>query len=162
MITATIIVTSLFAFAADPATCPMHAQHMAAANAVDQRHDTFGFSHEGSKHTFRLLANGGAIELRATDGDSKTVAAIRSHIKEIAAEFREGDYSKPKFVHERFPDGVETMRERRRSIQYRFEELPEGARIVISTKDAQALDAVHRFLRFQIADHRTGDPLEVE
>jgi hypothetical protein len=29
----------------------------------------------------------------------------------------------------------------------------------IVTTDAEALKAVHDFLRFQIADHKTGDPL---
>jgi hypothetical protein len=28
--------------------------------------------------------------------------------------------------------------------------------------DAQALAAIHRFLRFQIQDHQTGDSLEVQ
>ena len=162
MILATIIVTSLLAFADGAANCPMHAQHMAAATPIDHRHDSFGFSHESSKHAFRILPTGGAIELRATDDDPKTVAAIRTHLREIEAAFRKGDFSKPKFVHERMPDGVDTMRERRQSIQYRFEELPEGARVTITTKDARALQAIHAFLRFQIADHRTQDPLTVE
>ncbi len=32
--------------------------------------------------------------------------------------------------------------------------------VTIRTADSQALAAVHEFLRFQIRDHRTGDPLE--
>ena len=162
MITATIIVTSLLAFADGAANCPMHAKHTAAADAVDHRHDSFGFSHEASKHTFRLLKDGGAIELRATDSKAETTALIRKHLKDIAASFQKDDFSKPQFVHERMPDGVATMRERRESIQYTFEELPEGARVLITTSDAKALAAVHDFLRFQIADHRTGDPTEVK
>jgi hypothetical protein len=159
MITATVIVTTLLAFT--NTSCPMHAQHMAAANAVDHRHDTFAFSHGSSKHTLRRRDAGEAIELRATDGDVKTSAAIRSQLKEIAEAFRIGDFSTPKFVHEKMPDGVDTMLARQSSIQYRFEELPEGARVLITTSDKQALDAVHRFLRFQIEDHRTGDPTAV-
>jgi hypothetical protein len=161
MITATIIVTSLLAFADGAANCPMHAKHSAAA-AVDHRHDSFGFSHEASKHTFRLLKDGGAIELRATDNRPETIALIRTHMKDIAASFQKNDFTKPQFVHERMPDGVGTMRERAKSIQYKFDELPEGARVVITTNDAKALAAVHEFLRFQIADHRTGDPTEVK
>jgi len=29
----------------------------------------------------------------------------------------------------------------------------------ITTKDARALEAVHAFLRYQIKEHRTGDPM---
>ncbi|PYR73529.1 MAG: hypothetical protein DMF86_20265 [Acidobacteria bacterium] len=32
-------------------------------------------------------------------------------------------------------------------------------RVRITTKDARALEAVHAFLRYQIKEHRTGDPM---
>jgi hypothetical protein len=34
--------------------------------------------------------------------------------------------------------------------------------VLVTATDPQALDAVHRFLRFQIEDHRTGDSVEVQ
>jgi hypothetical protein len=34
--------------------------------------------------------------------------------------------------------------------------------VSIKTANAEALAAVHEFLRFQIEDHQTGDPLEVK
>jgi hypothetical protein len=40
-------------------------------------------------------------------------------------------------------------------------ETENGGRVLIETKDAEALAAVHEFLRFQIEDHQTGDPTEV-
>jgi len=141
------------------AGCPMHARHTAG---VDQRHDTFGMSHSESRHTFRLLEDGGAIELRATSDDAKTVDAIREHLHTITKDFRAGDFSKPYFVHERVPDGVETMKKLGDAIQYEFEEVKEGARVRITTRNAEALRAVHAFLRFQIDDHRTGDTGTVE
>jgi hypothetical protein len=44
-------------------------------------------------------------------------------------------------------------------ILYRYEALPHGGAVRIETKDTRSLDAVHAFLRYQIAEHRTGDPL---
>jgi hypothetical protein len=38
-------------------------------------------------------------------------------------------------------------------------ELPQGAEVVISSADPKAIAAIHEFLRFQIREHRTGDPL---
>jgi hypothetical protein len=42
-------------------------------------------------------------------------------------------------------------------IEWKFEETPNGGRVRITTKDTEALAAIHEFLRFQIEDHRTGD-----
>lgn len=146
--------------AGDPATCPMHAQHA----AVDQRGDrVMGFSHQKTRHAFRLFADGGAVEVRANDAaDAENVAAIRAHLKEIAAEFAKGDFAKPREIHGRVPDGAETMRSLGAAIAYRYEELERGARVRLVTKDARAVEAIHAFLRFQIADHRTGDPGKIE
>jgi enoyl-[acyl-carrier-protein] reductase (NADH) len=36
-----------------------------------------------------------------------------------------------------------------------------GAKVMIETNNPKALKAVHDFLRFQIAEHQTGDPTEV-
>jgi hypothetical protein len=131
--------------------CPMHSD-------VDARHDTLGMSHELTHHNFRILEDGGAIELHANDSaDSKSIAAIRAHLTGIAAAFSKADFSTPKYVHHRTPDGVDRMRRFRKSISYQYEELPDGARVRITAKGADALDAVHDFLRFQISDHHTGD-----
>ena len=151
--------------------CPMHAQHMAAkadgsaehGRHVDSRHDTFGMSHTKSTHSFRLFADGGAIELRATDkADEATVAAIRKHLQEIAAEFEKGDFSTPAFVHGYPPDGVAQLERLRKDITYRQQRVDGGGRIRITARSAEALAAVHAFLRFQVIEHRTADSGTVE
>jgi len=43
----------------------------------------------------------------------------------------------------------------RKNIRYSFEETPNGGRVVIMSADKDALDAIHRFLRFQIEEHKT-------
>lgn len=164
--------------AADPmAGCPMHAQHMKdakepAARAdgsaghgrhVDGRHDSFGMSHTKSTHSFRLFADGGAIELRASDAaDQTTVAAIRTHLQQITPQFSEGDFSTPQFVHGYAPDGVAQLTRLRDDITYRYQELDGGGRIRITTTSAEALDAIHAFLRFQVIEHRTANTGKVE
>jgi hypothetical protein len=152
-------------------TCPMHAQHMGGGADggakhgadVDHRHDTFGMPHTASAHSFRLFADGGAIELRANDkDDAETVAAIRTHLQEVAAQFAKADFSTPAFVHGSAPDGVAAMERLRANIAYRYEPLPAGGRIRITTRSAEALAAVHDFLRFQVTEHRTPDSGKVE
>jgi hypothetical protein len=155
----------VLALTGDPASCPMHAKHAAGHHeAVDRRGDhVMGFSHEKTKHTFRLLEDGGAIEVRANDAaDAESIAAIRDHLRVIAKEFTSGEFAKPKEIHDRVPDGVATMKELGAGIRYEYEELDRGARVRIRTRDPRGLEAVHQFLRFQIEDHRTGDPLTVQ
>jgi hypothetical protein len=54
------------------------------------------------------------------------------------------------FVHSQVPPGTTEMKEKRAEIDYSFEELPDGGRVRISTKNHDALNAVHDFLNFQI------------
>lgn len=157
----------LLALGSDPATCPMHARHTAAPShhaAVDQRGDhVMGFSHEKTKHTFKLHRDGGAIEVRATGAaDAESVAAIRAHLREIAREFAAGDFAKPQAIHDRVPDGVPVMKELGARILYQYVEVERGGRVRITTAAPRGVEAVHQFLRFQIDDHRTGDPANVE
>lgn len=138
----------------------MHDAHMHASE-VDSRGDqAMGFSHEATKHAFKLQKDGGSIEITANSADdAKSIAAIREHLKMIAKSFTSGDFAKPEFIHGKLPDGADVMRDRKDSIHYRYEERPAGARVTMTTEDAKALSAIHSFLRFQITEHRTGDSL---
>ena len=46
-------------------------------------------------------------------------------------------------------------------ISYAYEASPLGGRVVIRTSNKEALGAVHEFLKFQIKDHATSDPMTV-
>ena len=106
---------------------------------------------------------GGVISADALDrADIATRDSIRSHFAHIAHAFSSGDFDLPMFIHDRMPPGAETMKRLRTKISYRAENAPLGARVVIRTGDPEALAAVHDFLRFQIADHRTGDSPQVQ
>lgn len=146
------------------ADCPLHAQHMsaAAASAVDERGDKgMGFSHEKTTHHFRILGDGGAIEVTANDpADETSRAQIRAHLAQIAKAFTAGNFDTPMFVHAGMPNGVPIMQRLKSQIRYRYEELPTGGRVRITTVNEDAITAIHRFLRFQIKEHRTGDALE--
>jgi len=157
----TLIIATLFlTFGAladehDHQDCPMHAAHMHAAD-VDHRGDAvMGFSHETTKHSFRVYDDGGAIEVRALKSDdTKSIDAIRAHLKEVAKEFASGDFAKPQAIHAMNPPGADVMASRKEKIKYEYVEIENGARVRITTNDAPALDAVHRFLKFQIEEHR--------
>jgi hypothetical protein len=131
---------------------------------VNRRGDhEMGFSHEKTTHHFRLYEDGGAIEVAANDAaDTASRDLIRLHLMHIVGLFSEGDFSKPAAIHDRTVPGTQTMARLKAEIAYTFETAERGGRIRITTKNAEALAAIHQFLRFQIEDHRTGDSLEIE
>src|SRR5438045_729019 len=121
-----------------------------------------GFDQDAVSHHFRLSASGGSIEVAVKDPrDAASLAAIRAHLKEIAGEFAAGRFDAPFATHAEVPPGVAAMQERKSAIAYRYEEMTEGARVVIATTDAAALAAIHDFLRYQIREHKTGDPVTI-
>ena len=83
------------------------------------------------------------------------------HLQHIAQAFQSGDFDIPMFVHDTVPPGVPEMKRLRENIHYSFEETPKGGRVLISSSDQEALAAIHRFLQFQIEEHKTGDPLDL-
>jgi len=131
-------------------------------DVVEKGDHVMGFSHDKATHHFRLYADGGAIEVRANDPkDTVTRDAIQSHFSHIATMFAAGDFNAPILIHSQDPPGSGTLRRLRAKIDYRLEKVASGARIRITTQNPDALKAVHVFLRFQIAEHETGDTTEV-
>jgi hypothetical protein len=145
-----------------PATLSAQDCHGRSGDMDHRGHTAMGFSQEKSKHTFLLYRDGGLISAKATDAaDAATRDQIRAHMKEIEKLFAAGDFDKPQFIHGKVPPGAETMKAQRSAISYRYRELPNGGGVRITTSNQSALAAIHSFLRFQIEDHKTGDPTQV-
>jgi hypothetical protein len=134
------------------------------ATEVDQRGDEgMGFSHATTGHHFHLFPDGGSIEVESdSPDDNASKEAIRRHMLKIAGIFAQGDFSLPMFIHDTVPPGVEVMKRLKDQIAYTAENTAKGAQVRIVTRNPEALVAVHEFLRFQIKDHRTNDPLAIQ
>ncbi len=152
----------------EKSSCPMHEQHKASQEdqhhqgVVERGDQVMGFSHVKTAHHFRLYSDGGAVEAEASDAeDTVSRDAIRAHLEHIATLFAAGEFSAPMLIHEQNPPGTEEMKRLHDTIQYNLESTERGARLRITTKNAEALEGVHKFLRFQIADHQTGDATEL-
>jgi len=65
-------------------------------------------------------------------------------------------------THAENPPGVESMRRLKAVIRFTFEQTEFGGRVRIATADADALKVIHDFVRYQITEHRTGDPLTIQ
>ncbi len=142
-----------------PAQCPMHDAHSQMGMRGERG---MGFSQTATTHHFLLSASGGVILVEANDSsDSESRAEIQMHLGHIAKAFQNGDFEIPMFVHDSVPPGVPEMKRLQKAIRYSFEETPDGGRVVILSSDKDAIEAVHKFLRFQIEEHKTGDPIAV-
>ena len=140
-----------------------HAGHEDHHQGVDRRGDhVMGFSHEKTRHHFLLHADGGTIQVEALDqADTASRDQIRGHLKHIAKMFSEGNFRAPILIHAQTPPGAPVLQKMKEHVKYDFKPLERGAAVEIRTANAEALNALHEFLRFQIADHRTADPTTI-
>ena len=140
---------------------PLHAQTPPSTSAsIVRGGDAMELNQEKTTYRFKLLPDGGAIEITGNDpSDAATRDAIRQHVAKIAAMFEEGNFSIAMPVHGQKPPSVDTMQRLKGRLYYTRENLPSGGRVQITTENSQALKAVHEFLRFQIREHKTGKSL---
>jgi hypothetical protein len=150
---------ALAALAAAPATAvSQSAHHDTSFKALQNRGArVMGVDQYTSTHRFEPLPEGGRIELQRDLDDPAGVRVIREHLQMVARQFAAGDFSASARVHARALPGTAVMRARRRSIQYEFRPLARGGELRITTGDPVALRAIHEFLAFQRADHRTEE-----
>lgn len=139
--------------------CALHDVH----SKMNERGEKgMGFSQTANAHHFLLKPNGGAIQVEANDPkDTAARDSIRAHLTYIANAFSAGDFDIPMFVHDSVPPGMPDMKRLKEKITCSFQETPSGGRVAISTSDPESLAAIHKFLRFQIEEHQTHDPMTV-
>lgn len=135
-----------------------HSKH----HEMDKRGDQgMGFAQDKTTHHFLLRKDGGAIQVTANSaGDKASIQQIRQHLQHTSRAFQSGDFNIPMFVHDQTPPGVPVMVKLKDQIKYKYEGVGNGGRVVISSANAEAVSAIHEFLKFQITEHKTGDPLK--
>jgi hypothetical protein len=134
------------------------AQHEHQCDMISRGNSAMGFDAEKTTHHFLQNPSGGTIEVTANDpADTASREAVQQHLRHIAQRFKQGDFDIPMFVHDQVPPGVPVMKRLKTEISYEYVATDRGGHIDISTKNPEALPAIHDFLRFQIQEHHTGD-----
>lgn len=128
---------------------------------LEERGNTgMGFEQGKTTHHFLLTRDGGVIQVSANTADDKaSIEQIQMHLHHIAGAFASGNFDIPMFVHDQTPPGVPALKRLRKKLHYKLETMDSGGRVVISTANIEARQALWDFLRFQITEHKTGDPL---
>ncbi len=129
-----------------------------AFTAVQQRGErVMGVDQDAAKHVFEDLPDGGRVVLDwPTVTDTAEIRKIRGHMREIAADFTAGNFSKPFAVHAQTVPGTRTMTAKRAVIRYEAVDRAQGAEVRMRTTDSSAIQAIHDFLAFQRSDHRSA------
>jgi hypothetical protein len=110
-----------------------------------------------SAHVFEDLPDGGRVVLDRDDpSDTAAISTIRAHMRDIAAAFRAGDFSRPFQVHAQQVPGTAVMKERRAVITYEAAERPRGGEVRMRSTDSVAVQAIHEFLTFQRQQHHAA------
>ena len=113
-----------------------------------------GFDQNKIKHDFVETTNGGEIRISALDvNDIHTIHAIRTHVKEIQNDFSQGDFKKPFFIHDQIVPGTQTMTEKKDLINFSILDTEHGGVLILTTNDANILDAIKQFMAFQSSEH---------
>lgn len=137
---------------------PAPASNDSAFAALQQRGETaMGVDQYTSQHVFEPLSDGGRIVLQRKESDSAGEATIRAHMRTIAAAFGQGNFALPGFVHAMSAvPGTAVMKQLKGEIIYTARDIPLGGEVLISTRNPEAVKAIHDFLAFQRMDHRAG------
>ena len=137
---------------------PAPASSDSAFAALQQRGESaMGVNQYTSQHIFEPLPDGGRVVLQRKESDPQGEATIRAHMRTIAKAFSLGDFALPGFVHATSEvPGTAAMKRLRQEITYSPRDLTGGGEVVISSRNPEAVAAIHEFLAFQRMDHRAG------
>lgn len=113
------------------------------------------FDLEKTTHIFSKTAKGGLQQVIVKDkSDTEQIRLIRSHLSEIANDFRRGDFSAPARIHgESMPGLAELRAAKAGQLKIEYAELPDGAQISYSGRSPKLVKAIHRWFDAQLSDH---------
>ena len=96
----------------------------------------------------------GAARDRQGRGRTAQVKLVRSHLREIEAQFRRGDFSGPAHIHGMDMPGLAELKAAPRgAIAIRYQDVKGGAELSYRTADAKLVAALHRWFDAQLSDH---------
>jgi hypothetical protein len=147
------VALSLFCLAMTAATAAQAQQSQAEVAARGA--EVMPFDLKANSHVFTKSRNGGLQQVQARNQvDTAQVRLIRSHLRDIAARFAQGDFSAPTHIHGADMPGLAQLKQARPgeiSIQYR--ELFNGAQIRYATSNPALVPVLHQWFDAQLADH---------
>jgi hypothetical protein len=117
------------------------------------------FDLEQTTHYFTPTKTGGVQDVVADQpDDAKQIRLIRTHLRQEAKAFSQGDFGDPAQIHGDSMPGLKGLQEGYERIAVRYRERPEGANLTYATDEPALVDALRDWFEAQLSDH--GDHAE--
>ena len=134
---------------------------VSAANAerqaivAERGKDVMPFSIQATTHIFTPTDTGGNQRVVAKKvNDSKQVALVRLHLKEIKTQFEKGDFSGPTHIHGQEMPGLAALQAAQPGqIQIAYRDIKGGADLTYKTSNPDLVTALHTWFDAQLSDH---------
>lgn len=111
---------------------------------------------------YYLVKNGGVIEFTAKDpADNATIATVQKYLEAQKDLFEKGKAEADAEIYGKIPDGLPALKKLRNEITFFAVNTDSGAALRMFSVNEQARQAIQDFMKFQINEHKTGDPLQV-
>lgn len=113
------------------------------------------FALKATTHIFTKTDDGGVQEVVAKNPqDTAQIRLIREHLRQIAGEFRKGDFSAPAEIHGMAMPGLaELKRAKPGEVDIRYQDLDNGGELRYSTRNPSLVAALHSWFDAQLSDH---------
>ena len=140
-----------------------HAQHGSNHDAqegnpnfAEREQAVMPFDVSATLHIFEDTATGGVQRVIANDpADTGNIALIRSHLKEEAASFAEGNFADPSYLHGEDMAGLSRLEAAGAANQLtvNYRDIENGGEITYSSEEADVVIALHLWFQAQVTDH---------
>ncbi len=131
---------------------PTHTGHQAMIHEMGHRVMPFELSK--TQHIFEMTDHGGVQQVVVKDpGDREQIPLIQEHLRQLATEFRAGDFSTPISLHGADMPGLKDLAAGAARIKVEYAALPNGGEITFATDDPHLVTAIHRWFGAQLSDH---------
>ncbi|MDD5271957.1 MAG: aspartate carbamoyltransferase [Methylovulum sp.] len=112
------------------------------------------FNLEKTLHIFNKTDSGGIQQVVAKHADDNTqITLIRQHLANLAGQFVNGDFSRPKRIHGNDMPGVKELALGAGRVRFTYQDLPDGGQIGYATDAPELIAAIHRYFDAQLSDH---------
>jgi len=143
------------------ALLPAFAQHVHQVDAQRQAEvaargrEVMPFDLSATIHVFTKVRDGGTQRVLAkNNADAPQVKLVRAHLRDIARQFRRGDFMAPAHIHGNDMPGLAELRKAepgQLTITYR--DVPAGAELGYQSRDPELVAALHRWFDAQLSEH---------
>jgi hypothetical protein len=113
------------------------------------------FNLDQTLHIFSKTETGGLQQVIVKEPTNHAqITLIREHLKKIAEEFKQGNFSDPTQIHGKDMPGLTTLKNAAPgTIKIQYRELADGAEITYTTDNSILISAIHQWFDAQLNDH---------